>query len=408
MLSYTINFFLRTERKQADGTAPIYMRITLPEGKIALSTKQAIPPTNWNNKKQQVTGIKTASGINGILFELKSKYIQIINQLHLSKQEVTAITIQQVVNNEPVATNQTLIKVVEEHNRAFEMQIGTQYSQGSYKNYKTTLSHLQEFLKNEFNRQDIPLKQVNPRFCEQYFIWLTTVKTCTQNGGAKHLQRLKKVVNYAIKMGYLATSPISSYSVRMKPVHREALTWEEIESIRSLELQTVKLEKVRDVFIFQVFTGLAYSDVKKLAPRHLLSQQSGQVWIRMERAKTNNLFSLPLLPPAMEILMKYLDLASSADKPVFPVCSNQKMNKYLKAIQELAGISKTLHSHLSRHTFATTITLQSGVPLETVSKMLGHSKITMTQVYAKVGEIKIAADMEQLQKSLLSQNKLHN
>jgi site-specific recombinase XerD len=181
---------------------------------------------------------------------------------------------------------------------------------------------------------------------------------------------------------------------------REALTWEEIGVLHKLKLVNPTLVHIRNLVLFQIYTGLAYADIKALSTEHLYKGVNGGLWLKMERTKTHNTFTLPILKPAQLILDQYITQPVVINVPIFKVMSNQKLNNNLKLIQQMAGISKRFHTHLFRHTFASTVTLQSGIPLETVSKMLGHSKITMTQIYARVGEMKIANDMKQLTKKL--------
>jgi site-specific recombinase XerD len=403
MLNYNISFYLRTNRQQEDGKVPIYARIRIDDEKLELSIGQSIELKLWHPATQAVNSkSQEALLINSLISSFKAATLKAITNLQLSNTEVSIENVRKLLKGEQVTENYTLIKVTEEHNNSFEKQVGVQYSYGSYKNYKTTLAFLKEFINNQYHRHDLPLKQLNHKFCELYYIWLTTEKTSKQNGAAKHMQRLKKVLNYAVKMGYIGNSPVAGYVVKMKSVPRVALTWEEINKLQDLKLQGSQLQIVKDVFIFQIYTGLAYSDVKAFSSKHLWKNMDNKVWVRMERSKTRSTFTVPLLQPAIEILEKYLPKIQYPEQSIFPVMSNQKMNAHLKVIQEIAGISKALHTHLPRHTFATTITLMNGVPIETVSKMLGHSKITITQTYAKVGELKIEGDMLLLEQKLRS------
>ena len=400
MLNYNISFYLRVNRLQGDGKAPIYARIRIGKEKLELSIDQSITPKYWNNARQTVNKCPEAALINSIMSAFKADALKAITNLQLTSIDISIENVKKLLKGEPVTENYTLLKVTAEHNSNFEKQVGIQYSYGSYKNYKTTLAFLKEFINSQYRKHDLPIKQLNQKFCEQYFIWLTTEKTCKQNGAAKHIQRLKKVLNYAVKMGYTDINPVAGYSVKLKIVPRIALTWEEINKILDLKLQDTRLQSIRDIFIFQIYTGLAYADIKAFCPKHIWKNIDNKIWIRMERTKTHNTFTVPLLLPAIEILQKYLPQVAYPDNPIFPVLSNQKMNGHLKVLQEIAGINKSLHTHLPRHTFASTITLLNGVPIETVSKMLGHSKISMTQTYARVGELKIEGDMLLLEEKL--------
>jgi len=201
-------------------------------------------------------------------------------------------------------------------------------------------------------------------------------------------------------MSYIESNPLLAYSLKFKPFHQLKLSWEEIDLLQNLKLSNEQLNKVRDIFIFQCFTGLAYADVKKLSSEHLVKGIDNRYWIKMERTKTKRLFSVPMLMPAQKILNKYYRLDDREEGLIFQVLTNQKMNAYLKVISEVAGLKKNLTCHVARHTFATTVTLLEGVPIETVSKLLGHSKISTTQIYSVVTEMKISKDTKELMERL--------
>ncbi len=389
---FSIKLFLRHERRNSDGKAIIYARIRLDRNKIELSTNKSVKPIHWDDTRGIAIKTTEASIINKHLEALKNKINSSYSQLYIAQQEITLEAIKALVTGQPATPQHTLLSVAKEHNDHFKSMLGIKYSPGSYKNYKTTLKYLTEFIPLYSGKADLTLGAVNYKLCEAFFTYLTTKKDCHTNGANKQLQRLKRLINYAIKLGYVQTNPMASYTLEFDPVSKVALTIPEIEKLRKLDLQRQTLEHVRDVFLMQCYTGLSYSDIKLLAQRHLSLAENGTYWIHMARQKTKVAFAIPLLQPALLILQKYAP-ASKDDLPLFPVLSNQKMNDNLKLIQELAGISKNLTTHLARHTFATTITLSNGVPIETVSRMLGHTKLSTTQIYAKVLEVKIGEDM---------------
>ncbi len=356
---------------------------------------QGVNAEHWDDKKQKVVRLKDASTINGVLSTVKSDINHAVSQLQISKTEVTLNNVRLLLRGEAIQETQTFIKVAQEHNENFERQIGKKYSQGSYKNYKTTLKYLIDFVPQYYGQKDMPLKAVNYKFCEAFFTYLTTQKECHINGANKQIQRVKKIINYAIKSGYIQANPMAAYTIEFTPVHKVALTLDEIKRLAGLNLNRQVLKDVRNVFLIQCYTGLSYSDIKSLSVANISAGDNGILWLRMKRQKTSVSFSVPLLPNALAILNQYLATATP-ETPLLPVISNQKMNENLKLLQELAGISKNLTTHLARHSFATTITLSNGVPIETVSKMLGHTKLSTTQIYAKVLEGKIGSDMKLL------------
>lgn len=396
--SFGVKLFLKAGRLREDGTAMIYARIRLDRNtKMELTTNKSVAPKYWH-ESGMVVKHPDAKQINKHLDAFKNKINQAYSELYIAQQEITLEAIKAIVLGQPVTQKHTLLSVAQEHDRHFKSMLGTKYSAGSYKNYKTTLKYLIEFIPIHANKPDIPLAAVTYKFCEAFFVFLTTVKNCHTNGANKQLQRLKKIVNYAIKLGYIQSNPMASYTLEFEPVNKVALTQSEIERISRLDLQRVTLREVRDMFLMQCYTGLSYADLKRLALCHLSKSENGVYWIRMERQKTRVAFAIPLLPQALTILQKYLPL-NLTDEPLLPVLSNQKMNENLKLIQEIAGISKHLTTHLARHSFAT-VALTNGVPIETVSKLLGHTKLSTTQIYAKVLESKVEADMAKLETKL--------
>lgn len=394
---FKIKFYLRTNQLKSDGTTPIYARVRLNLDKMELATNHSIIPEFWEDESQSVVNHPESNIINSHLQSFKAQISEAYSQLYIARQEITLDGIKAILFGKSAVKEHTLIALTEEHNKYFSSMVGIKYSEGSYKNYKTTLKYLREFVPLFYKKSDIPLSKVNYQFCQSFYTFLTNTKQCNTNGANKQIQRLKKLINYAIKLGYINTNTVASYSLEFEPVHKIALTIEEIKQIASIELRRETLEQVRDVFLLQCYTGLSYSDVRQLAPMHIY-KGINDTWIKMQRQKTKVSFSIPLLPPAELIINHYMD-TTKPELPIMRVISNQKMNEYLKLIQELAGITKNLTTHLARHSFATVL-LTYGVPLESVSKMLGHTKLSTTQVYAKVLDNKIADDMKKVKDKL--------
>lgn len=395
--TFSVQFIIKADKKDNGGFVPIYAKVFINGSKIELSTFQKVNPLHWDKTKRQLKpNIKTANEVNQFLENFKSRIYTCYSKLIASEEDLTATTFKsKFYGNKIVEKLPKIIEVAEQHNKNFESLIGVKYSYGSFKNYKTTLKYLKEFIPLIYKQKDIELTKVNFNFCEQFYSYLTTEKTCTTNGANKQIQRLKKIINYSIKQGYINFNPMATYTLEFKPVTKIALTQDEVNRLAKMTFSRKTLENVRNAFLFQCYTGISYADVKRLSKKHLHTDDKKMLWIKMERAKTTTYFSVPLLPKALDILEQYKDLKQKGDL-LLPVLSNHKMNSHLKLIQELAKINKNLTTHLARHTFATTITLGNGVPIETVSRMLGHTKLSTTQVYAKVLDNKIANDMEVL------------
>tara|TARA_R110001583_G_scaffold150849_1_gene302828 strand:- start:962 stop:1852 length:891 start_codon:yes stop_codon:yes gene_type:complete len=274
---------------------------------------------------------------------------------------------------------------------------------GTMKNYYTTEKYLYKFLADELKANDIYLKQLNHRFICDFEIFLRNNKnsknelTLTNNGVMKHLERFKKMINLACKLEWITKNPFQMFQLKFKKFDREYLSERELELIENTFFTKEGLERVKDCFLFSCYTGLSYVDVKMLKSNHITRGIDNNYWIFTKREKTNETVKIPILPKALEILNKYKVFSKhNNDEKVLPLYSNQKINVYLKEIAEDCGIHKNLTFHVARHTFATTVMLSNGVPLETVSKLLGHTKLSTTQIYARVVETKISEDINNL------------
>lgn len=395
--TFSVHFFIRSNRMDEQGFAPIYSRININGQMLKMGLNHKIEPKNWDKVKEMPkSNIKDSKLIQNGIEAFKSRIYQAYSKILATNADLTTASLKAAFLGKVEKVQvYTLIETFKAHNEYFESLIGVKYSYGSYKNYKTTLKYLLEFVPQYANKKDILLQDVNYRFCEAFFQFLTTQKNCNVNGANKQMQRIKKVVNEAIRKGFINTNPMATFKLQFTPVNKVALTIDEIGKIEKLKLQRDALKSVRDIFLLQCYTGLAYSDIKRLNHSNIQIDGSKTYWIRMERQKTGIAFVVPLMKQAIDLL-KSFGFNSKSNSFTLPILSNQKMNSNLKIIQELAGISKPLTTHLARHTFATTITLGNGVPIETVSKMLGHTKISTTQQYAKVLEDKIGRDMKDL------------
>jgi integrase len=258
--------------------------------------------------------------------------------------------------------------------------------------------HLREFAKHRYNLDDVLLNNIDHSFIQEFDHFLRTVRNCENNTAVKYIKNFKKIIRDALAKGLITIDPFLSYKAKLKKVDRGFLLQEEIDSIEAKVITIPRLAQVRDIFILQCYTGLAYADIKKLRPEHIVKGADGAQWINTHRTKTNTIVNVPILPQAQAILDKYVNHPQCINRGVLlPVLSNQKMNGYLKEIADICGITdKNLSSHLARHSFSTTITLANGVSLEAVSKMLGHSSLATTKVYARMVDSRVSNEMKQL------------
>ena len=237
-------------------------------------------------------------------------------------------------------------------------------------------------MKAKYNISDISLKEINHMFITDLENYLRTESKCNENTTAKFMQTFKMIVIIAKNNGWIYTDPFSNYKIRLKRVDRGYLTDAELQKIMKKKFPTKRLEQVRDVFLFSCYTGLSYVDVRELKANDIKISFDGKPWIMIHRHKTDTPENVPLLKIPQMLLQKYEGQLPKGQ--LLPVLSNQKLNSYLKEIADLCGINKNITFHLARHTFATTTTLAKGVPIETVSKMLGHTNIETTQIYARI------------------------
>jgi site-specific recombinase XerD len=407
----SILFYLKRAKVNAQGLVPIFQRITINRQRLDNSTGKFVDPEKWHSEMSKMKGTSEESrSINGHLDHLKSKILNI--EKILIKKDIP-VTFENF-KNELSGTKERermLIPIFEEHNRKVEELLGLEYAPGTLERYKTSLKHTKDFLQWKYNISDINIEKIDHAFIMEYEFYLRSVRKCNNNTAVKYVKNFHKIINQCLANGWLNKDPFSNYKAKVKEVVREFLSEAEIEEMINKEFVSERLELVRDIFVFSCFTGLAYIDVKQLTPDNISLGIDGDKWIFKNRQKTDTASKIPLLPMAQQIIDKYAEYpVCKNEKRLLPILSNQKMNAYLKEIADVCGIKKDLTFHIARHTFATTITLSNGVPIETVSKMLGHTNLKTTQHYAKILDKKISNDMMILKEKFknTSQMKLGN
>jgi site-specific recombinase XerD len=401
----TVLFYLKRAKVNAQGLVPIFQRVTVNSKRIDKSTGKYIDVLKWSSEMSKVKGnSEEARSINGHLDNLKNKVFMAEKTLIAKDIEITSETL----NNELFGIKErgrTLIPIFEEHNRKIEELLGIEYAPGTLERYKTSLKHTINFIKWKYNISDINIDKIDHAFITEYEFYLRSVHKCANNTAVKYIKNFHKIINQCLANGWLVKDPFVNYKSKVREVVRVFLTEEEIERIISKTFVSQRLELVRDIFVFSCFTGLAYIDVKQLTRNHISIGIDGDKWIFTTRQKTETLSKIPLLPMAQQIIDKYENHPlSNNENRLLPILSNQKMNAYLKEIADVCGINKDLTFHIARHTFATTVTLSNGVPLETVSKMLGHTNLKTTQHYAKILDSKISHDMQFLKQKFKSKS----
>jgi integrase len=297
----------------------------------------------------------------------------------------------------------TFLALFAKHNQEFSRKVGYNRSEGTYSKYCTVYKHMENYIRQEYKRDDIFLKELNLAFVNGFEHYLRTVRNCSTNSIWMYMIGVKHIVTIARNSGQLAINPFAGYLISLEPKDRGFLSKEELNSLVSAKMKNAQYELVRDLFVFSCFCGLSYSDVKNLTKDNLQTSFDGHLWIITRRQKTNTDSSVRLLEVPKRIIEKYKGY--TRDNRIFPVPSNTSCNNILKKIAKQCGIKTRLTYHLARHTFGTLLTISQGVPIETVSRMMGHTNIKTTQIYAKITKEKISQDMEILSHKLESLEK---
>ena len=279
----------------------------------------------------------------------------------------------------------------------YEKLVLTQdYGKESFFRYKVCKDRVMHFIQKEYKTSDLPLTDINKRFLDKLYLYLRTERRLNNNTAVKFLHRFSSAYKMARDNGWVSGDPFKLLNLHFDKVDRGYLTQAELDTVMSKEFDTMRLEQVRDVFVFCCFTGLPYIDAKNLNENHLKRWADGNLWLTLKRQKTKVPVNMKLLPIALEILDMYSPGVKDRKGRLLPVPSNQKCNEYLKEMAALCGIHKEVTFHVARHAFATTVTLENGVPIESVSKMLGHTNVKTTQIYARITDTKVSNDMEAL------------
>jgi site-specific recombinase XerD len=390
----TILFYLKRAKANNQGLAPIFQRITIDGKRLESSTGKFVNPEKWSTEMSKMKGnSEETRTINSHLEMLRAKVYEIEKKLFMKQIPITSENFKNEIQGKK-ERERMLVPIFEEHNRKIKELVGQEYAPGTLERYQTSLKHTKDFLFWKYNITDINIEKIDHSFIMEYEFYLRSVRKCANNTAVKYIKNFHKIINQCLANGWLNKDPFANYKAKIKEVTREFLTEKEIETILNKKFVSERLELVRDIFIFSCFTGLAYIDVKQLTLDNISLGIDGDKWIFKNRQKTETASKIPLLPIAQDIINKYAEHpVCKNENRLLPILSNQKMNAYLKEIVDVCEINKDLTFHIARHTFATTVTLSNGVPLETVSKMLGHTNLKTTQHYAKILDKKISEDM---------------
>lgn len=394
---FKISYYLRSNYLNKESKCPVMVRISL-NGKMCNlgSSGLSVKPDKWDNKSNRMKS-KTAEALNfnyqldAITTSLNSIFRKLEQDPTLSVEKIKSIY------NGFSQNTETFLDIFKKYNEDLKLLVGKSKSKATLQKYERAKNHFQQFLKYKYSRTDILPVELNHIMLHDFEIYLKTNGKCAHNTTSKFIQTIRTICLFAKNSGLMQHDPFVNYRISFEKVDRGYLLDIEIKAIINKEFASDRLSAVRDIFIFSCFTGLAYIDVANLTYDNL-KESDGKFWIMTKRQKTNISSNILLLDIPLNIIEKYR--SKNKGNRLLPVLSNQKMNSYLKEIADICGINKNLTFHIARHTFATTITLEKGVPIETVSKMLGHTNIKTTQIYARITKEKIQNDMLNLSSKL--------
>lgn len=397
-----IHFWVN-KQKEIDGEVLLYMRITIDKKRVNISLKRKVPLELWDFKHRKMIGNSAkAKEINNYLEVTKS---ELYNKYQILRNDNIPITAENLKNGflQEEVDSKTLLELLRYHGQKIENTLAV----GSIRNFKVTEGYISRFLKQK-KLNDISLSHLNYEFLCDFENYLNAYypkrhpKTMSHNTVTKHIQRFRKVVTLAYNLEWVKDDPFRRWKSSFDKVDREFLSDSELSKLATHHFQLDRLDRVRDLFVFSSYTGISYVDIRNLTKQNVwIGDDEGHKWITTFRQKTNTKIKIPLLFRAEEILLKYeAHPVTQFTGKLLPSITNEKANLYLKEIAKEVGIEKNLTFHMARHTFATTVALSNGMPIETVSKILGHSKITTTQIYARVMDHKIKSDMDAVQRRL--------
>lgn len=393
--TFSTIFYLKRQAVRKDGTVPVMGRITVDGTQTQFSCKITIDPKVWDTKSGRATG-RSAAAIeaNRMLDNMRVSINKHYREIMDRDNYVTA----EKVKNAFLGLEhrcRTLLQVFKQHNEDYEkMYEAGMKAKATLLKYQCVYRHLEEFIYQRYHVRDIALKELTPAFISDFDIFLRTEKNCCTNTVWLYLCPLRTMVSIAISNEWLSRDPFRDYEVKKEQTTRYFLTKDEIRQLLDGKLKNAKQELYRDLFVFCIFTGLSFSDMRNLSEENIRTYFDEHLWISINRQKTGVQSNIRLLDIPKKILEKYRGLRE--DGKIFSVPHYMTCLYGIRAVAKRCGITKHLTWHMSRHTMATEICLTNGVPIETVSSILGHKNITTTQIYAKITKEKLNQDMENL------------
>ena len=399
--SMKVLFFIRKSKLLKNGEAPIFLRVTVNGQQDEIRIQRSVPIKLWNNTKGCSKGKdRTSVELNSYIESLTIRLYQIHKELVCREALITPKHL--LVKLFSKEERRTVLGTMRKYMEDWTALIGKEYQKSTLSRYGNCYESLKAVIHEFYKKEDISFNELNGEFIDAFEMHLRIVRQLSQNTLTKYMSCFRKIIGIARDNGWLTFDPLAGKRKRLFRKEETCptfLTLEELQRIISKDFSTTRLEQVKDFFLFCCLTGMSYIDVSTLLPTHLCRDNKNQLWIHKSRvkvtaAKETCTSNVPLLAPAVDMLDKYKGWDSdNPDGPCLPVPSNQKMNEYLKEIATLCRINKRLTVHVARHSFAVTVCLENGIPIETLSKVLGHTSLRVTQAYAKITYKKVMNDM---------------
>lgn len=389
---FKLLFYIKKTEVKTDGTCPIMGRISIGKTMAQFSTKQTTAVSLWDTRANRMSGKSTtAVAVNRALDKLSVSINSHYQRLIQLNGSTTANEVKNAFQGMASAQH-TLVKYYQHHNQEFFKRVGVNREKTTAVQYENSLYHLIRFIRKKYNVSDVPFSKLDLSFIEACDFYLRVELKLKSNTILGIVRHVRKMIKLAIAEGIISRDPFEDYAPERPKAEQKYLTREELDRLMKTQLDHPSRYLTRDMFLFSVFTGLAYRDVCNLTPKHIVRADDGVLWIRTTRQKTGTPCDIPLLELPKQIIEKYEGTAK--DGKLLPMLSCGRLNKNLKVIAKLCNIDRKLIYHAGRHTYATEICLSQGVPIESVSRMLGHRDLRSTQIYAKITEHKIAEDMQ--------------
>ena len=390
--TFAILFYINRTKIRKDGTCQLLCKVSIDAEWKQIGTKASVNPDIWNPETGRADGrSENAVTVNRAIDELTREITNHYNHIKKSLGFVTAELVKNAVKGigqKPV----TLLALFREHNEEFKKRIGVDRIKETYDSYQRSYKHLAAFVQEKKGVEDITLRSLDKVFYDDFEIFLQTDCKMKPKTVHEHLYRLKKMTMRAVSQGTLRRDPYCRLHPELPKRKSRHLKLEDLKTLMSTQIDKPNLQRVRDWFIFSTFTGLAYADLKRLSVNDITQAEDGSWWIHIKRQKTDTPSVIKLLDVPLRIIEKYKH-ERQGDK-VFNLYTREYLIRLTRELGEEYGFYLTFHK--ARHNFGTHMTLSLGVPLETVSKMMGHTNITTTQIYAQVTDKKVDEDMKRL------------